>query len=673
MTDEKKPPEEIEDVDWDQALSEWDQKSFVPEVAKEPQTDKPGALAGSGVSRPLYRPPVQAPRPKGQPPPPPPPRRPPPAPPVAAPAPPPPPAPPAEPPPAALQEEPPIDDEEAGATLIAAIPQELLRSAEEAAPKSSSRGGLGQLFSRDVRDEKRELSVEVSFDESQPRMPAVVAKSDPPGELLTSAKPAIPSRPDPAESAPLRRPSQIDGSERIPEGAMFDPFAEPARDSARKTRPAEEEVDELLAQSQPPPPMAPDPSPPGAADAAELALAGGPALLAPEARKYDPNEETMVGAAADLARVHAAVVARRLGPPDAPEASETVARARAATAPSRLWPDEKPAVAWLSEDTRAAFVARVAWLEQEARALGDKVARARGLLACSEIAATVGEREQAQTLAAEARDLAPSLALAHRQARALMPSPPDPDDYVEALDAEVKMTPAGPARVHSALLTAEALQAAGHADEATKRLDQAARTSSSDVRAAIARAARALGRGELSHAALRLPEAPELAPVAEAIHTLLRLRGVERKETAPTEPSPNELLLKARQALDKGDLVAAAPLVAQLANVPELAGGAWWLASALGATRAARRAEAVAWLRRLVERGDAEARRALAARGIELGDRELVAESSAGGPLTSAERVTLSTLVGSLAADDRRLRRRRRQREWLRWPLRPPR
>jgi tetratricopeptide (TPR) repeat protein len=360
----------------------------------------------------------------------------------------------------------------------------------------------------------------------------------------------------------------------------------------------------------------------------------------------------MVGAAADLARVHAAVVARRSGPPDGLESTEAVARAKATAAPSRVWPEEKPAAAWLSEDARAAFVTRIGWLEQEARALNDKVGRARGLLACSEIAATLGEREQAQALAAEARDLAPSLGLAHRQARALMPLPPDPDDYVEALDAEVKMTPAGPARVHSALLAADALQAAGNADEATKRLDQAARTSSSDVRAAVARAARALGRGELSHAALRLPEAPELAPVAEAIHTLLRLRGVERKETAPTEPSPNELLLKTRQALDKGDLVTAAPLVAQLANVPELAGGAWWLASALGATRAARRADAVVWLRKLVERGDAEARRALAARGIELGDHELVAESSAGGPLTSAERVTLSTLGGALAADD---------------------
>ena len=229
-----------------------------------------------------------------------------------------------------------------------------------------------------------------------------------------------------------------------------------------------------------------------------------------------------------------------------------------------------------------------------------------------------------------------------------MPSPPDPEDLLEALDAEVKMTPAGPARVHSTLLASEALRASGDDDGATKRLDQAARITASDVRAPIARAARALARGETASAALRLPENPELAPVADAINLALRLRGIDRKEVAGAEdPSPNELLYRARQAIDSGDLVAAAPLVAKLSDVAELSGGATWLAASLGAVRPARRAEAVGWLRELVERGDDEARRALVARAIELGDRDAVAESLAsGGPLTSAERVALSTLLG---------------------------
>ena len=67
MTDDKKAPDDIDEVDWDQALSEWENKTFTPEVAKDTATDKPGALSGGPVSKPLYRPPVvpsAAPRPR---------------------------------------------------------------------------------------------------------------------------------------------------------------------------------------------------------------------------------------------------------------------------------------------------------------------------------------------------------------------------------------------------------------------------------------------------------------------------------------------------------------------------------------------------------------------------------------------------------------------------------
>jgi tetratricopeptide (TPR) repeat protein len=654
MTDEKKLPDAIEEVDWDQALSEWENKSFTPEVAKDTATDKPGALSGGPVSKPLYRPPAvpQAPRP----------RPPVPAaikPPVIKPA-------AAPPPPLAAPRPPPApsqspDDEEDGATLIAAIPRELLRG-EDASPKSSSRGGLGQLF---AREEKREPSVEVSFDESQSRVPAATRKrpSDPPGEVITSAKAVLPIRPDLSEAIPMRRPSQVDVSERVPEGAMFDPFADfeprsaqsthPAGGELDEARPEEEDVDALLRSSGPPRLAAPQPPPTTEVKRPSEPPARGPALLAPEARKYDPNEETMIGSDADIARARAAAVAKRAAPGAPPgEDDEEATGLKVPEAlgvfapPLQTWPDEKPANAWLSESARDGLLSRAAWLEQEARAVADKVARARGLLVCSEILATAGEREQAQGLAAEARDLAPSLALAHRQARALMPSPPDPEDYLEALEAEVKMTPAGPARVHSTLLAADALRAAGDDDGAAKRLDLAARITASDVRAPLARAVRALGRGETTSAALRLPETPELAPIAEAIQTVLRLRGVERKDVAAGEPSPNELLFQARLALDKGDLATAAPVVAELSNVPELADGAAWLAASLGAARQARRADATRWLHELADRGDLDARRALVARALELDDRELLTEVTAGsGALTSAERITLATLA----------------------------
>ncbi|HEY1694273.1 MAG TPA: tetratricopeptide repeat protein [Polyangiaceae bacterium] len=679
MTDDKKLPDGLDEIDWDQALSEWENKTFVPEVAKDVATDKPGALQGGPVSKPLYRPPVaQPPRPKPGPPPAPKvvPPKPPPAPPArpAAAA-----APPAASPPVVASPPPPaVEEEEGGATLIAAIPLELLRG-EEASPKSSSRGGgLGQLFARD--DKREAMSVDVSFDESQPRVPAAQRpRSDPPGEVVTSAKPVAAKAP--GEAMALRRPSQLDVSERVPEGAMFDPFAAPDAERAPPTpqvgpeaaQDAGDGIDDLLAQSTPPPPMSegePEPDtkrqdaealPPSTTQQmppmkpASEPPARGPALLAPEARNYDPNEETMVGGDADIARARAAVAARRLAsqPPgrgvdDDEEPTGLEARTAAAIAtPTRTWPDEKPASSWLSESAREALTSRAEWLEQEARSLGDKVARARGLLVCSEILATTGDRERAQGLAVEARDLAPSLPLAHRQARALMPSPPDPDDLVEALDLEVKMTPAGPARLHSTLLAAEVLRAAGDDDASVKRLDQAARILATDVRAPIARATRALGRAENASAALRLAENAELAPVGEAINLALRLRGVDRKEVAGGEPSANESLLRARQALDQGDTAAAAPLVARLADIPELSGGATWLAASLGAVRPARRADATGWLRELVERGDLEARRALTARAIEQGDSELVSEQlAAGGPLTSPERVGLAALLG---------------------------
>lgn len=651
MTDDKKP-DSFDEIDWDQALSEWDNKDFSPEVAKDTSTEKPAQLSGSSPARQLYRPPTALPTGKGPPAPPPAPPRPvksgaqPPAPPRAAPpGPPPRPAsPPAAatpaakppPPPRAPSEEEHVEEEEGGATLVAAIPQELLLKKDEVPAGPPSRGGLGQLFSR---EEKREASVDVSFEESQSRMPAARTSRETPSEVFTSAKP-VSARDLPAE--PLRRPSQIDQDEAlVPEGQMFDPFAESKPRSQQNTRPSDDEIDQLL--SHPPPPPAPPPSEESPEEEPPAA-----SILAPEARRYDPNEETMVGSDADIRKARLKLRAKRAEAAEASGASQL----------AHTWPDEKPASAWLEDSAREAFVARAAWLEQEARALPDKVSRARGLLACSEILATTGDRERAQALAAEARDLAPSVALAHRQARALLPFPPDPEDYVEALDAEVKLTGAGPARVHSTLLAAEAMRAAGDEDGATKRLDQAARIASGDVRAAILRAARALGRGETTSAALRVPEgAEELTPLSEAIDVALRLRGVERKEAPASEPSAGEVLLRARDALEKGDVPSAASWTAKLASVAEIAGGALWLASALGATRAAKREDAARWLGDLAERGDAEARRALVAVALERDDATALTEvASAASSLGSPERITLAALAGlPIAQDDAHL------------------
>ncbi|MGO9833935.1 MAG: tetratricopeptide repeat protein [Polyangiaceae bacterium] len=504
MTDEKKAPGELEPFDWDQALQEWEDKSFDPEVAKDVMPEKPAPVLGAPTSKPLYRPPVVPslkPRPK---------------------------APPPRPPPPPVAE---ALDDEGDSTLITNIPRGLLRSDD--APPTARFASSGR--------ERAAHPVDAFLDDSlpEPRAEQATIPADEEMEMLGRA------------------------------------LASP-RDTAR-----------------PPPPSARTPS---------------PAPAAPETD--EPSDD---------------------GDPTG----------------TFRWLDERPASAWLDEPRTRAFRTRAEWLEEEARALPDKAARARGLLACSELLAILGDGDRAYALAAEARDGAPMLALAHRQARALMPSPHETTAYLAALDAEVKMTPAGPARVHSTLLAASTLRAAGDDDAAAKRLEQAARVSAGDVRAAVARATRALGRGETASAALRLPDSPLLAPIAEAIGACLRLRGMDVKDPAARPPSPNEILLESRQALEKSDTAAAAPLLARLATVPELTAATAWLAAALGATRASTRSDSARWLRELLDAGVEDARRPLAARGVELQDRDVVSHALAGKEaLGPGDRVTLAALLG---------------------------
>jgi tetratricopeptide (TPR) repeat protein len=643
MTDEKKGPDDSPEVDWDSALSDWESKSFVPEVAKDVITDKPAALSGSAVSRPLYRPPkVPPPRPK-------------------APAPPPAPRPTARP---AAPAGPPIEDDDDGsATVISAIPRELLRTAPRAGdPRSTSKGGppkappaapsrgggLGQFFARDDRRDSPGGARDDSQSKSTTR-----ARGDLHEDVVTSAQ-SVPSREDRSGVGPLRRSAALEGALEGPggresgrglgDGEMFDPFGEPRTEQL--TIPAESEIADLLegsadaAKGSPDPDRAPEPRT--------------PSILVPEDRQYDPEEETIIGRTADVISPQAAPESepaprssrRRTAPPPLPDPRDGSSRSLDGPAPERTWEDERPARVWLDDATREALRERATWLEDEARSGADPVERARALLTCSELRATIGDRERAEALATEARDLAPTVALAHRQARALMPVDPVPGARVEALDLEIKMTPAGPARAHSMLLSADAAAADGDDEGAVKRLAQAARIAPTDVRAAVDRAARALARSDASsETTLRFADGPELAPVAAAFRACLRLRTSSPGDSKNL--SPNELLMRARQALDRGDLPSAASVVAELARVPELARAALWLASALGAPQKDSRALSAGWLRELVDQGEEEARRPLAARALEMGDAAMVADSvTAPGPLSAAERLVLATLSG---------------------------
>jgi hypothetical protein len=615
MTDDKKSPDELGDIDWDQALSEWENKSFSPEVAKDVATDKPGSLSTSGgpSARPLYKPPPVPPKPR--------PRA---APPRPAAPPPPPPRPQAPTPVAAF-----LDggyDEEEDQTVVSQSPREL---AHEAAAQKPRGGGLGQLFGRE------------SHPGPQPPAPAPADPED----VLTSAQ-AVQTLAPPPPDEPLRRPPRVPADAGVPEGAFFDPFA-PA-DSQRNTRPAEDEIESLPpALVSVPAPASSGPTEVMSRDDIDVAVGSeqGPALLSPDARRYDPDSETFVGTNESVERARAEIRAKRASgePPRPPPAMPE----------GRSWSDERPARTWLDEGARAAFEARAAWLEQEARAATDSQTRARALLACSEIVATLGDLDRARALAADARDLAPSVALAHRQARALLPTPEVSDETLEALDAEARATPAGQARAHTLLLAAATARASGDDGGAAERLEQVARVEPGDVRAPVERLTRALAGGDTASNDLSVGDAPQLATIAEAVAECLRLRGAPElaraaAATGGAKASANELLLQTRNALEHGDVAAAAGLVDQLGAIEEIARPARWLAAALGATRSASRADAVRWFRALAEGGDADAQRATVAHAIELDDRETILEAVAtGGTLTSAERITLRALAGA--------------------------
>ncbi len=617
MTDEKKPAADLEGLDWDQALAEWDNNTFVPQVARDVLSDRPAALAGAAGPRPLYRPPSAPPaanRPAPG------------APPAAAgrtPAASPAGAAPASPPPASAARPPAIDyrsfaneDDDEDATLIAMIPPELLR-AEETPSRAALRGGLGQLFARDGAE-----TIAPRGDESLP-----------------------------AEAVNL--------------DSLFDPPT--ATRAQQLTLPAEEEIAPLAARARSSLPAA---KPASAPAPAPSAAPRAPSVAAP------PVPASSAAPPPSSGKRSSRPTPPPLPPPveERPEITETTERAslwrngmdpdatKAQKAPipilSRTWHEEKPASEWMDEDARTAMDERADWLEEEARAVADKVTQARGLLACSEMRATLGEPDHAQALANEARDLGPSIALAHRQARGLSHWPPDPDDYIESLEAEVKMTPAGVARVHSTLLVADALRTRGDGDEAIKRLEQAIRMTPADVRAAISRAASVLAKGDTKAAAFRLPEAPELAAVVDAIATCLRLRGAEPSDGKRTDGerslSANEFALRARDALGAGRVGDAAAAVAGLTAVAGLGAGARWLAAALAAASPEARPQALLWLSELVLEGEDEARPVLLARALEVGDAGIIASTSTSpGPFSAAERITLAALAGlPLLAND---------------------
>ena len=309
---------------------------------------------------------------------------------------------------------------------------------------------------------------------------------------------------------------------------------------------------------------------------------------------------------------------------------------------------ERPVSRWLDADTTASFRQRASWLEEEARALSEPIDQARALLGVSELLALVGDDAEALALAVEARELAPELALAWRQSRQLIPRITlDPQTLVESFDAEAARSPTPAARAHAMLMAADVLRTSGDGDAAVERWNSACKLDPADVRAPAARAALALAQGNHTSAGTDLAENSELIALDKAVATALKLRGAPRAGTDVEAMPINDGLRRARTALLANDVVTAAQAVADISAEPALAKAALWLSAAFGATHIAGRRGAAKSLRTLANEGESLARRQLAARGIELGDPDLVmAALTDDAPVEIAERATLLALAG---------------------------
>jgi hypothetical protein len=339
-------------------------------------------------------------------------------------------------------------------------------------------------------------------------------------------------------------------------------------------------------------------------------------VLSPANREHDPDAETSIGFRDP-----------RLLPKASPESVPE--------APPR-GPAGVPAVS-----------KRADWLVAEAAAQSG-VACARLLLAASEICAIEGDPERALQLASEARDTAPELLLAHKQARGLSGGTRANPRLAEMLRDEANSAEAPVARLHAILLAADTLRLQGDDAGALRIWTQLSTAVPDDPRAAVSQVAHGLAHGEID-ALTQFVDRPQAVLLRDGLLAALALRG-SASHPLPTSEDfanivANDALRRIRAALEAHDLIAAAECLEDIHCVPELARAASWLFAALGATQPGMREEAAVALRDLAREGETSARRPLAARAIELSDAKLAEAALDGGHFSTADRAVLRTLL----------------------------
>ncbi|WP_437571433.1 hypothetical protein [Sorangium sp. So ce542] len=329
--------------------------------------------------------------------------------------------------------------------------------------------------------------------------------------------------------------------------------------------------------------------------------------------------------------------------------------------PASVFDAEQDASAILVQSQqRDVWAARAAWLRAEAELIEDPTSRARALLPVAELYVMAGEDATARAIAAEARELAPSLIFAHRQLRGLLMREGDLPAALDALEAETRILGTPAARCHNLVLGAELSRISlADPDGAHKRLELAGRMHPADPRPHVQRFCEALAAPDSDAQAsaiakFRLPDAPELAPLAAACAQVAAHRGALRPARGRAAPAtPYEALLRARAHLRAGDLSEGLASLEPLRGT-SLAPGVAWLTAALSAARKETRPAALGALRAVAAGSHAgQARRALAAQAIELGDAAAAREATLddGDAFSPADRIVLSALAGGSAGE----------------------
>ncbi|WP_437335920.1 hypothetical protein [Sorangium sp. So ce394] len=524
-------------------------------------------------------------------------------------------------------------------------------------------------------------AAELAPSDRTPKIPAPSASSRPAPprpQPAAAAPPPLPPQPQQRRLEPVQDEDTAEPGDRatpIPDGgdSPFE-FAPPSlvNSSRRAAAPDFDDEDttgfddeETKALDEPGPttrPYAGQPPAP-ASHWDQAAIESDPGELVDESSLLDgPADED------DLAQTRVASrrpeVGAAFGPPrsSAPaRAPESLPPLPSIPPPASVFDAEQDASAILVQSQqRDVWAARAAWLRAEAELIEDPTSRARALLPVAELYVMAGEDATARAIAAEARELAPSLIFAHRQLRGLLMREGDLPAALDALEAETRILGTPAARCHNLVLGAELSRISlADPDGAHKRLELAARMHPADPRPHVQRFCEALAAPDSDAqgsaiAKFRLPDAPELAPLAAACAQVAAHRGALRPARGRAAPAtPYEALLRARAHLRAGDLSEGLASLEPLRGT-SLAPGVAWLTAALSAARKETRPAALGALRAVAAGSHAgQARRALAAQAIELGDAAAAREATLddGDAFSPADRIVLSALAGGSAGE----------------------